>query len=39
VEDSPRAPPAPMSDAEFNRRLQEMIKLPELDPPGEAERK
>ena len=39
VEDSSRAPPAPMSDAEFNRRLQEMIKLPELDPPGEAERK
>jgi tripartite ATP-independent transporter DctM subunit len=25
-----RAPSAPMSDAEFNKRLQEMIKLPEL---------
>ena len=35
AEDSSRAPPAPMSDAEFNRRLQEMIKLPDLDPPGE----
>ncbi|HTO61943.1 MAG TPA: TRAP transporter large permease subunit [Bradyrhizobium sp.] len=39
AEDSSRAPPAPMSDAEFNRRLQEMIKLPDLDPPGEAERR
>src|SRR5690242_1912534 len=39
AEDSSRAPPAPMSDAEFNRRLQEMIKLPELDPPGEVERR
>ena len=37
AQDSSRAPPAPMSDAEFNRRLQEMIKLPELDPPGEVE--
>jgi tripartite ATP-independent transporter DctM subunit len=39
AEDATRAPPAPMSDAEFNRRLQEMIKLPELDPPGEPERR
>jgi TRAP-type mannitol/chloroaromatic compound transport system permease large subunit len=31
--DSTRAPAAPMSDAEFNKRLQEMIQLPE--PPGE----
>jgi tripartite ATP-independent transporter DctM subunit len=37
--DSTRAPPVPMSDAEFNRRLQEMIKLPELEPPGETERR
>jgi tripartite ATP-independent transporter DctM subunit len=35
AEDASRAPPAPMSDAEFNRRLQEMIRLPDLDPPGE----
>jgi|SRR5579864_8954555 len=27
-----RAPPAPMSDEAFNPRLQEMIKLAELDP-------
>jgi tripartite ATP-independent transporter DctM subunit len=39
AEDASRAPPTPMSDAEFNRRLQEMIKLPELDPPGEVERR
>jgi len=39
AEDSSRAPPAPMSDAEFNRRLQEMIKLPDLEPPGEVERR
>lgn len=42
AEDSSRVPAAPMSDAEFNRRLQDMIKLPELpqfDPPGEAERR
>jgi TRAP-type mannitol/chloroaromatic compound transport system permease large subunit len=31
--ESTRAPAAPMSDAEFNKRLQEMIQLPE--PPGE----
>jgi len=39
AEDSTRAPPAPMSDAEFNRRLQDMIKLPDLDPPGNPERR
>jgi TRAP-type mannitol/chloroaromatic compound transport system permease large subunit len=29
AEDRSRLPSAPMSDAEFNKRLQEMIKLPE----------
>ena len=29
---SSRLPPAPLSDEEFNKRLNEMIKLPELDP-------
>jgi tripartite ATP-independent transporter DctM subunit len=29
--DSSRLPSAPLSDEEFNRRLNEMIKLPELD--------
>ena len=42
AQDSSRVPAAPMSDEEFNRRLRDMIKLPELpqfDPPGEAERR
>jgi tripartite ATP-independent transporter DctM subunit len=30
TENDTRAPSAPMSDAEFNKRLQEMIKLPEM---------
>ena len=29
--DSSRLPLAPLSDEEFNKRLNEMIKLPELD--------
>jgi len=33
TENSTPTPSAPMSDAEFNKRLQEMIKLPEL--PGD----
>jgi hypothetical protein len=36
VEDRARLPAAPMSDAEFNRRLNEMIILPDAGPePGE----
>ena len=35
VADSTRAPAAPMSDAEFNRKLQDMIQLPPL--PGEED--
>jgi hypothetical protein len=30
TENDTRAPSAPMSDAEFNKKLKEMIKLPEL---------
>ena len=37
VSDSTRAPAEAMSDAEFNKKLQEMIQLPPL--PGEEERK
>jgi len=33
--DSSRLPSAPLSDEEFNRRLNEMIKLPELDLPND----
>jgi hypothetical protein len=29
----------PMSDAEFNRRLNEMIKLPELEPSEDSTRR
>jgi len=29
--DSSRLPSAPLSDEEFNKRLNEMIRLPELD--------
>jgi hypothetical protein len=31
MSDSSRLPSAPLSDEEFNKRLNEMIKLPELD--------
>ena len=33
--DSSRLPAAPLSNEEFNRRLNEMIKLPELDLPND----
>src|SRR5262249_19182611 len=36
--DSTRAPAAPMSDAEFNKRLQEMIQLPPLPADDQAPR-
>ena len=32
--DGSRLPAAPMSDEEYNKRLNEMIKLPELDDPN-----
>jgi tripartite ATP-independent transporter DctM subunit len=32
AEDGSRLPPAPLSDEEFNRRLNDMIKLPEPEP-------
>jgi len=35
--DSTRLPPESMSDAEFNKRLQEMIQMPPL--PGEEDQK
>jgi len=34
ADDSSRLPAAPLSDEEFNKRLNEMIKLPEVDPGG-----
>jgi len=34
ADDSSRLPTAPLSDEEFNKRLNEMIKLPEVDPGG-----
>jgi hypothetical protein len=37
--DSSRLPAAPMSDAEYARRLDEMIKLPEPDPNEDLNRR
>jgi tripartite ATP-independent transporter DctM subunit len=37
--DGSRLPAAPMSDEEYNRRLNEMIKLPELEPGDEPNRR
>jgi len=38
-DDGSRLPSAPMSDEEFNRRLNEMIKLPEPDPNEDLNRR
>jgi len=38
-QDRSRLPSAPLSDEEFNRRLNEMIKLPELDPGEDLNRR
>ena len=38
-EDRSRIPSAPMSDEEYNKRLNEMIKLPELEPIDEPNRR
>jgi tripartite ATP-independent transporter DctM subunit len=37
AEESSRLPPVPMSDEEFNKRLNEMIKLPEPPEPQQSE--
>jgi hypothetical protein len=39
VAEATRAPAAPMSDEEFNKKLQEMIKLPRLDDLGDLNQK
>jgi tripartite ATP-independent transporter DctM subunit len=39
ADDGSRLPAAPLSDEEFNRRLNEMIKLPELEPGGDLNRR
>jgi tripartite ATP-independent transporter DctM subunit len=39
VDDGPRVPSAPMSDEEFNKRLNEMIKLPEPEPSEDPNRR
>jgi len=39
LNDGPRVPAAPMSDEEFNKRLQEMIKLPEPEPGEDLNRR
>jgi hypothetical protein len=37
LEDDRRLPPTALTDEEFNKRINEMIRLPELDPEDRSE--